>query len=50
MATYLVTGCAGIIGSHLVEALLDGGDAVDIRAQREWYATVAAEREATEVG
>jgi nucleoside-diphosphate-sugar epimerase len=28
MATYLVTGCAGFIGSHLVEALLDGGNAV----------------------
>jgi UDP-glucuronate 4-epimerase len=28
MATYLVTGCAGFIGSHLTEALLDDGHAV----------------------
>jgi nucleoside-diphosphate-sugar epimerase len=28
MATYLVTGCAGFIGSHLVEALLDAGNGV----------------------
>jgi nucleoside-diphosphate-sugar epimerase len=28
MATYLVTGCAGFIGSHLAEALLDEGHAV----------------------
>jgi UDP-glucuronate 4-epimerase len=28
MATYLVTGCAGFIGSHLTESLLDDGHAV----------------------
>ena len=28
MATYVVTGCAGFIGSHLSEALLDRGDSV----------------------
>jgi UDP-glucuronate 4-epimerase len=28
VSTYVVTGCAGFIGSHLSEALLDRGDAV----------------------
>lgn len=38
MSRYLVTGCAGFIGSHLSEALLDrGDDVVGIDAYTDYY-------------
>jgi nucleoside-diphosphate-sugar epimerase len=42
---YVVTGCAGFIGSHLTEALLDRGeDVVGIDAFTEFYPRAAKER------
>lgn len=39
MARYLVTGCAGFIGSHLIEALLErGDDVVGVDAFTDYYA------------
>jgi nucleoside-diphosphate-sugar epimerase len=42
---YVVTGCAGFIGSHLTEALLDGGaDVIGIDAFTDFYPREAKER------
>lgn len=39
MARYLLTGCAGFVGSHLAEALLDRGDeVVGVDAFTDYYA------------
>jgi UDP-glucuronate 4-epimerase len=39
MRTFLVTGCAGFVGSHLVDSLLERGDAVQgIDAFTDYYA------------
>jgi UDP-glucose 4-epimerase len=45
VSRYVVTGCAGFIGSHLTEALLDrGADVVGIDAFTDFYPREAKER------
>jgi UDP-glucuronate 4-epimerase len=45
MARYVVTGCAGFIGSHLTEALLAAGDSVvGVDAFTDYYARELKER------
>ena len=40
LSTYIVTGCAGFIGSHLAETLLQRGDAViGIDAITDYYSS-----------